>query len=126
MMSISMITKVAALMAATLASAAPAPAADAALASYSGDMTYFYPGLGACGQTNNNNDAVAAVSPAVYASGGACGKTATIHYQGKSTTVKVVDLCPGCSTGSIDVSPSAFQKLASLDAGRVQVTWELN
>ncbi|KAG6358953.1 hypothetical protein INS49_012473 [Diaporthe citri] len=130
MISINTITKFAALMAATLGGAATianrSPAENTALASYSGDMTYFYPGLGACGQTNNNNDAVAAVSPAVYASGGACGKTATIHYNGKSTTVKVVDLCPGCSTGSIDVSPTAFQKLASLDAGRVQVTWELN
>lgn len=130
MMSISTITKFAALMAATLGGAATidtrAPAADTALASYSGDMTFFYPGLGACGQNNNNNDAVAAVSPGVYASGGACGKTATIHYNGKSTTVKVVDLCPSCATGSIDVSPSAFQKLADLSAGRVHVTWELN
>lgn len=130
MMSINMITKFAALMAATLGAAAAidnrSPAADTALANYSGDMTWFNPGLGACGQNNGDNDAVAAVSPAVYASGGACGKTATIHYNGKSTTVKVVDLCPSCATGSIDVSPSSFQKLAPLSAGRVQVTWELN
>ena len=63
------------LMAAALGSAATIDKR----ASYSGQMTYFYPGLGACGETNNNNDAVAAVSPAVYASGGGCNKMATIH-----------------------------------------------
>lgn len=133
MMSVNMIAKLAVLVAATLGAGAAvdprSPASvdtRAAAASYSGQMTYFNPGLGACGQTNGDNDAVAAVSTGVYSSGGACGKTATIHYNGKSTTAKVVDLCPSCATGNIDVSPSVFQKLSPLSAGRVDVTWELN
>lgn len=130
MMSINTITKLAVVVAATLGGAATidtrAPAADAAAASYSGQMTYFYPGLGACGETNSNTDAVAAVSSAVYASGGGCNKVATIHYNGKSTTARVVDLCPSCATGSIDVSPTVFQALSDLSAGRIDVTWELN
>lgn len=117
-----MFTKIAVLMAAALGSAATIDKR----ASYSGQMTYFYPGLGACGETNNNNDAVAAVSPAVYASGGGCNKMATIHYNGKTTTARVVDLCPSCATGNIDVSPTVFQALSPLDAGRIDVTWELN
>lgn len=117
-----MFTKLAVLMAATLGSAAVIDTR----ASYSGQMTYFYPGLGACGETNNNNDAVAAVSSAVYASGGGCNKVATIHYNGKTTTARVVDLCPSCATGNIDVSPTVFQALSPLDAGRIDVTWELN
>ncbi|KAH8777386.1 barwin-like endoglucanase [Diaporthe sp. PMI_573] len=130
MMSINTITKLAALMAATLGSAATidtrSPAVDASAASYSGDMTYYYPGLGACGETNTNTDAVAAVSSAVYNSGGGCDRVATIHYNGRSTTARVVDLCPSCATGSIDVSPAVFQALSPLSAGRIQVTWELN
>lgn len=130
MMSINAITKLAALMAATLGAAAVidtrSPAADASAASYSGDMTYYYPGLGACGETNTNTDAVAAVSPAVYNNGAGCNKVVTIHYNGKSTTARVVDLCPSCATGSIDVSPTVFQTLSDLSAGRVQVTWEIN
>lgn len=129
-MSLNAITKLAALMAATLSTAAVidtrSPSADASAASYSGEMTYFNPGLGACGQTNNDNDAVCAVSSAVYNSGGACGKTATIHYNGKTVTCKVVDLCPSCATGNIDVSPSVFQTVSPLSAGRIPVTWELN
>ena len=44
--------------------------------------------------------------------------------QGKFVDATVVDLCPGCASGSIDLSPGAFQQLASLDAGRIQVTWD--
>lgn len=125
-----MITKLAVLMAATLGSAITfdtrSTATNAAVASYSGDMTYYNPGLGACGETNTDSDAVAAVSSAVYNSGGGCNKVATISYNGKSTTARVVDLCPSCATGSIDVSPTVFQALSPLSAGRIQVTWELN
>lgn len=117
-MSISTITKLALVMAASLGSAASIDTR----ASYSGQMTYFYPGLGACGETNNNKDAVAAVSSAVYNSGGGCNKVATIHYNGKSTTARVVDVCPSCDTGNLDVSPSVFQALSDLATGRIDVT----
>ncbi|KAI1348211.1 riboflavine-aldehyde-forming enzyme [Xylaria sp. FL0043] len=88
----------------------------------SGDMTYYYPGLGACGGTNGNNDAVVALSPGDY--NGKCGKTIKIHRNGKTASAKVVDKCPGCGGGSIDVSPAVFQSLANLDQGRVHVDWE--
>ncbi|KAI0449971.1 riboflavine-aldehyde-forming enzyme [Xylaria acuta] len=88
---------------------------------FSGDMTYYYPGLGSCGWTNGNNDAVVALSPS---KSGNCGKSIRIHYKDKSTTAKVVDKCPGCAAEAIDVSPSVFDKLANRDLGRVKVTWE--
>ncbi|KAI0903345.1 riboflavine-aldehyde-forming enzyme [Ustulina deusta] len=87
-----------------------------------GDMTYYNPGLGYCGQTNGDNDAVVALSPGEVV--GKCGKTIKIHHDGKSATAKVVDKCPGCAAGSIDVSPVVFKQLANLDQGRVHVTWE--
>ncbi|KAI0161893.1 RlpA-like double-psi beta-barrel-protein domain-containing protein-containing protein [Hypoxylon sp. FL1284] len=88
---------------------------------HSGDMTYYTPGLGACGQTNNENDAVVAMSPAQY---GHCGKSINIHYNGKSASAKIVDKCPGCTGDGIDVSPAVFKKLVDLSAGRVSVTWD--
>ncbi|KAI1119570.1 riboflavine-aldehyde-forming enzyme [Nemania sp. NC0429] len=88
---------------------------------FSGDMTWYYPGLGSCGQTNGNNDAVVALSAS---QSGYCGKSIRIHYKGKTTTAKVVDKCPGCASGSIDVSPVVFDQLANRDQGRVPVTWE--
>ncbi|KAI1185559.1 RlpA-like double-psi beta-barrel-protein domain-containing protein-containing protein [Nemania serpens] len=88
---------------------------------FSGDMTYYNPGLGACGQTNGDGDAVVALSAS---QSGFCGKSIRIHYKDKSTTAKVVDKCPGCGYGSIDVSSTVFDKLANRDLGRVLVTWE--
>ncbi|KAI0197590.1 RlpA-like double-psi beta-barrel-protein domain-containing protein-containing protein [Astrocystis sublimbata] len=88
---------------------------------FSGDMTYYNPGLGACGWTNGDGDAVVALSPS---KSGNCGRQIRIHYNGKSTTAKVVDKCPGCGDESIDVSPTVFDQLANRDQGRVHVTWE--
>ncbi|KAI1460033.1 RlpA-like double-psi beta-barrel-protein domain-containing protein-containing protein [Annulohypoxylon moriforme] len=96
---------------------------------FSGDMTYYAPGLGACGKYNNANDHIVAVAPAQYGNDAnpnkakVCGKKIKIHYGGKTATATVVDKCPECASGSIDVSPAVFKQLASLDKGRVKVTW---
>ncbi|KAF8182957.1 riboflavine-aldehyde-forming enzyme [Pholiota molesta] len=89
----------------------------------SGDATFFEPGLGACGVSNNANDFIVALSPAEYSSGANCGRDIEVQYQGKSVIVEVVDLCPGCASGSIDLSPAAFSQLADESLGRIQVTW---
>ncbi|KAI5926191.1 riboflavine-aldehyde-forming enzyme [Camillea tinctor] len=91
-------------------------------AAYAGDMTYYYPGLGSCGNTNGNGDPVVALSPLEHA--GSCGRMINIHYAGHTTSAIVVDTCPGCASGSIDVSPTVFNQLSDPAAGRVQVTWE--
>ncbi|KAI0016169.1 RlpA-like double-psi beta-barrel-protein domain-containing protein-containing protein [Xylariomycetidae sp. FL0641] len=113
-------TKAITLLAAAVGSAVAAPAQVQARSA--GDMTYYTPGLGACGQTNTEGEAVVALSPADYA--GACGKTISIQMGGGgSAKAKVVDKCPGCAAGSIDVSPSVFSSLADLAEGRVKVSW---
>ncbi|KAG7093151.1 hypothetical protein E1B28_009434 [Marasmius oreades] len=96
---------------------------------HTGDVTFYTPGLGACGHTNNANEFVAAAAAPVFDTfPGAtanpnnnpiCGKQTTVTYQGKSVTVTLVDRCPGCGNGGIDLSPAAFQRLASLDKGRL-------
>ncbi|KAI0674960.1 RlpA-like double-psi beta-barrel-protein domain-containing protein-containing protein [Trametes maxima] len=101
--------------------ASAAPSATA----YSGDATYYYPngGTGACGAPSQNTDLVVALSADQYAGGSNCWRHIGVHYQGKFVDATVVDLCPGCASGSIDLSPSAFERLAPLDAGRIHVTW---
>ncbi|KAI1395820.1 RlpA-like double-psi beta-barrel-protein domain-containing protein-containing protein [Hypoxylon fuscum] len=88
---------------------------------FSGDMTYYTPGLGACGETNSENDAVVALSTS---HNGNCGKAIKISYKGKSATAKVVDKCPGCGGDGIDVSPKVFKEFTDLSVGRVSVTWD--
>ncbi len=49
--------------------------------------------------------------------------TANFLDKGKFVDVTVGDLCPDCGRNEIDLSWSAFQKLALLDDGRINVTW---
>ncbi|KAI0790247.1 loosenin, partial [Irpex lacteus] len=94
----------------------------------------FEPGLGACGTQSKSSDHIVAVSNQFFNSfpgAGAnpnkfnpiCGKTLTVSFKGKSTKIKVVDSCPGCGLLDLDLSPAAFNDLASPDLGRIQVTW---
>ncbi|KAI0202396.1 RlpA-like double-psi beta-barrel-protein domain-containing protein-containing protein [Astrocystis sublimbata] len=88
-----------------------------------GDMTFFNPGLGACGETDNDGSPVVALNTADYANGAHCGQWITIQGNGKQTAARVEDLCPGCGSGGIDVSPAIFDDIADLDVGRIQVNW---
>jgi len=111
-------TAVLAYFTASLVSAAPA--------SYTGDGTYYQPGLGACGKTNGPTDLIVAVSAGYFDSHRAtvCGKAFTVRYRGKSVKVQVVDRCAGCAMGDLDLSPAAFKHLAPLAVGRIHgVNW---
>ncbi|KAL0572119.1 hypothetical protein V5O48_009846 [Marasmius crinis-equi] len=116
---------VAAVAVASLANAAPANL----VARQVHTVTWYDPGLGACGITNGPNDLIAAVSVSVYNNfPGAtpnpnlnpiCKKKARVTANGKSVDVTIVDKCPGCSDGSIDLSPAAFKVLAAQSVGRI-------
>lgn len=55
------------------------------------------------------------MNAAQYDSGSWCGKSITITNTelGKSTTATVVDQCPGCAYGSLDMSQSLFSDLSN-------------
>lgn len=92
--------------------------------SNSGQGTFYDVGLGSCGQTNTNSQMVAALSSKIMGSN-YCGKSITVKGPSGSVTVKVVDTCPGCAAGDIDMSAAAFKKIASLSAGRVPISWSI-
>ncbi|RAO64033.1 uncharacterized protein BHQ10_000045 [Talaromyces amestolkiae] len=54
-----------------------------------------------------------------------CGASITVTYDGKTATGTVVDKCMGCDAESIDMSRAMFGDLASLDAGRITVSWSV-
>ncbi|KAI9753728.1 MAG: hypothetical protein M4579_005019 [Chaenotheca gracillima] len=94
----------------------------------SGDITYYEPGLGACGWTNSSDEPIVALPHGLMGeqSNGNpfCGRHIQINNNGKTATAKVVDKCMGCEGDSIDLSDSVFKQLASMDAGRVSdVDW---
>ncbi|KAI0406827.1 RlpA-like double-psi beta-barrel-protein domain-containing protein-containing protein [Xylaria palmicola] len=93
------------------------------VAAKSGRMTWFNPGLGACGQTDNDGSPVVALNSGDYAGGSNCGRWITIQANGKQTAARVADLCPGCPANGIDVSPAIFDDIAPLTQGVAQVNW---
>jgi expansin (peptidoglycan-binding protein) len=115
--------------AAVLAYSAPgAQAAQAAPAAAAGGTVtgiathYVLQGLPNCSYPNPPADQLfVALSPAEYASAGGCGGYLEVTGPNGSVRVKVIDQCPECATGHIDLSETAFAKLAALSAGLINV-----
>ncbi|KAF8754934.1 Non-catalytic module family expn protein [Rhizoctonia solani] len=124
----------------TLASPVPAPLAEAKVQTPAEDLevrgtiearansgkgTWYNPsvGTGACGWNNKDSELVVALGPSKYNKAKKCGQSITVKSGSKSVKVKVVDLCPSCGGGSLDLSPAAFKKLAPLSKGVIQVNW---
>ncbi|KAK0705510.1 RlpA-like double-psi beta-barrel-protein domain-containing protein-containing protein [Lasiosphaeris hirsuta] len=99
---------------------------------YEGDLTYYAPGLGACGLDNVSGDYIAAVAHELFDAAGAnlasggnpnenplCGKMIRItrdyveENKGNVTVdVMVVDRCVGCQPTDLDLSPGVYDRLA--------------
>lgn len=94
---------------------------------FGGEATYYATGLGACGGTNQDSDFIVALNAPQYGNGypgPECGKQVSISYNGKTTTATIVDKCPGCAYGDLDMSPSLFEFFADKGVGRFQMSWE--
>jgi expansin len=101
--------------------------ADAALGvDYSGEATYYAAdGTGSCGFKASPNDLnVAAMNKSQYAKSW-CGQCVLVTGPKGSVKVRIVDLCPGCAHGDLDLSEEAFTSIAALSAGRVKITWHV-
>lgn len=75
-----------------------------------------YPGIGA-GQL------YVALAPAEYGAAAACGSYLRVTGPDGSVRVEVVDQCPDCGSGHIDLSEAAFARLAPVSAGLVPVSY---
>lgn len=53
-----------------------------------------------------------------------CGACMKIKGPDGEVSLRIVDKCPGCQHGDIDLSREAFQQIAKLDDGRVPITWQ--
>ncbi|KAG8681567.1 hypothetical protein FRC11_000960 [Ceratobasidium sp. 423] len=91
--------------------------------SYSGSATYFAPGLGACGGTNGPAEHIVALNVAQWDGGAHCWHHVMIQAYGKQVEAAIVDQCPGCSWGDLDMAPGLFTEFAPLDVGRFGITW---
>lgn len=90
-----------------------------------GDGTYYdADGTGACGFDASPNDLmVAAMNAPDYNNAAWCGGCVEVTGPSGKVVVRVVDECPGCAHGDLDLSPQAFAMLSPLSAGRIPITW---
>ncbi|KAF4577390.1 hypothetical protein EYR40_009251 [Pleurotus pulmonarius] len=94
-----------------------------------GRGTYYYQtgNAGNCGFWDKDSSPIIAISLARYRdnNGGNCNQWIEIinTKNGKRAYGKTRDSCPGCGTEDLDMSPSLFKQLGSLDEGVLSIKW---
>lgn len=94
---------------------------------HTGIATYYYAtGAGACGFPATPGDLmVAAMNAPEYNGSAVCGSFIRVKGAKGEVTVRIVDLCPECQAGHLDLSEQAFAAIDDLYKGRVDITWQL-
>ncbi len=94
---------------------------------HQGIATYYdATGAGACGFDPSPNDLmVSAMNAEEYNNAATCGAFVDVYGPGGSVTVRIVDLCPECLAGHLDLSREAFAKIADPVLGRVSISWRI-
>jgi expansin (peptidoglycan-binding protein) len=68
---------------------------------------------------------VAAMNDPDYEGSQVCGECVAVDGPGGSVTVRIVDRCPECESGHLDLSMEAFALIAEVELGRVDITWRV-
>ena len=108
-----------------LVMSAPPPPANPI---HTGEGTYYSEanGGGNCMFDPTPNDLnVAAMNAVDYNNAAVCGEYVHIWGPKGEVTVRIVDQCPECKSGDLDLSPQAFDQIADLPQGRVKISWQL-
>lgn len=93
-----------------------------------GEATYYNEadGTGNCMFDATPSDLmVAAMNHTDYATAAMCGAFVEITGPKGVVTVRIVDRCPECPAGDIDLSPQAFARIADIASGRVPIKWRI-
>jgi expansin len=105
----------------------PIVAAARANPIHQGIATYYdATGAGACMFDPSPGDLmVAAMNAEEYNNAAVCGAYVTVTGPKGVVTVRIVDLCPECRAGHLDLSREAFAQIANLPQGRVAIIWQV-
>jgi expansin (peptidoglycan-binding protein) len=94
---------------------------------HTGEATYytFANGDGACmfGPSSEDPLLVGAMNHDDYAGAAVCGACVNLTGPNGAVGIRIVDECPECPAGNIDLSPQAFERIAPLELGRVPISW---
>jgi len=96
---------------------------------HAGEATFytFASGAGSCMFDSTPNDLmIGAMNSIDYAGSRICGACISVTGPRGTIDIRIVDLCPECPQGNIDLSPLAFSKIADTALGLVPIRWELS
>ncbi|RDB24076.1 Allergen Asp f 7 [Hypsizygus marmoreus] len=91
--------------------------------------SFYDVGLGACGEYNVESEFIVALNTPQYGGGYPgpnCFKTITMTYNGKTAQATIMDQCPGCPFGGLDLSRSLFRHFAAESVGIIYGSWSFN
>lgn len=110
--------------------------------SFTGEMTYFTPGMGACGHESSESEKMVAISQALfdqYTPNGnpnknpLCGQTVSISSaDGTTREATIWDRCVGCAEGDLDMPQSFFDVVTKDKEGKIAdgraygMSWSIN
>ncbi|HLF13686.1 MAG TPA: expansin EXLX1 family cellulose-binding protein [Bacteroidota bacterium] len=95
---------------------------------HSGEATYytFADGTGNCMYDATPSDLMlGAMNDPDYGNSEVCGECVELTGPDGTIKIRIVDRCPECLSGDIDLSPEAFSLIAPLSRGRVPINWHL-
>ena len=111
----------------TGAAAAGTQTSGGASGATSGEATHYELAAGGMGNCSYPSPAAGqlyvALPPSEYGAAAACGSYLQVTGPDGSVTAEVVDQCPECQAGHIDLSEQAFARIAPLNAGLVPVSY---
>ncbi|KAJ2488917.1 hypothetical protein IWW37_004399 [Coemansia sp. RSA 2050] len=94
---------------------------------FTGKLTWYDVGGDACGTHSKASDMVAALNKPQYGNTDEvspnCGRCAKIKGDKATIVVKIVDACPECKFGSLDLSKAAFNKVTKADGVAKDISW---
>lgn len=95
---------------------------------HSGVATYYIAANGSgncCFPPTPEDLMVGAMNHAEYDNSYACGSCVEIDGPDSTIRIRIVDQCPECEPGHIDLSPLAFSLIAPMEHGKVPITWRV-
>lgn len=97
----------------------------ARLGDHTGEATFYdADGSGSCSFGASPDDLlVAAINGADWTGSAHCGACVEVEGPAGTVVVRIVDKCPGCAEGDLDLSREAFAVIADPELGRVPIRW---
>ncbi|MDE3056722.1 MAG: hypothetical protein KGJ59_02025 [Bacteroidota bacterium] len=98
---------------------------------HSGEATFYFPryasdSTGSCSFDLSPGDTlIGAMNLIDYENSKLCGAVISVSGPRGTVVIKIVDLCPECPQGNIDLSPQAFAQIADTVLGRVPIHWHV-